>query len=104
MPRCDVGEVDREDVGDQDFRGMTAALSVGLVLVGKMLPEGALGARAIRCSAARADLARSVSDDPNCALAERAVGISFFGTEPETGTFCGTRHSALISSIAASVV
>ena len=104
VPRGDVDEIDRQNVGDQDFRGMTAARSVGLVLVGKVLAEGALGARAILCSAARADLARSVSDDPHCALAERAVGVSFFGAEPEAGSFGGTRHSALISSMAASVV
>jgi hypothetical protein len=68
---------------------MTAALSVGLVLVGKMLAEGALGARAIRCSAARADLARSVSDDPNCALAERAVGIRSSGRSQRRAPFAG---------------
>jgi hypothetical protein len=83
---------------------MTAPLSVGLVLVGEVLAEGSLGARPIFCSAARADLAWSVSDDPHRALAERAVEVSFFGAEPETGPFCGTRHSALMSSIAASVV
>jgi hypothetical protein len=83
---------------------MTATDPVGQVLVCEVRTEGALGARAILCSAARADLARSVSDDPDRAFAERAVSISFFGAEPETDPFCGTRHSALISSIAASVV
>src|SRR4051794_19844451 len=65
VPWSDIGQIDGQHVGNQDFRGMTAALSIGLVLVGEMLAEGSLGARAIFCSAARADLARSVSDNPN---------------------------------------
>jgi hypothetical protein len=104
VPRGNVREIDRQNVRNQDFRWMTAAGSVGPVLVGKVLAKGALGARAILCSAARADLARSVSDDPHRALSERAVGVSFLRPKPEAGAFPGTRHSALISSIAASVV
>jgi hypothetical protein len=100
----DVGQVDRENIGDQDFRGMTAAFPIWLVFVGKVRSERSLGARASLCNAARADLARSVSNDPPPSPAERAVDISFFGTQPETGAFCCTRHNALIFSIAASVV
>jgi hypothetical protein len=48
---------------------MTAPAPVGLVFVGEVFAEGALGPRAILCSAARADLVRSVSDDPYRALA-----------------------------------
>jgi hypothetical protein len=102
--RGNVHQIDRQNIGDQDFRGITSALSVGLVLVGEVLAEGALGALAILCRAARTDLTRSVSDDPYRSLAERAVEVSFFGTEPETDAFCGTRHSFLMSSMAASVV
>ena len=83
---------------------MTTPGAIGLVLVGKMLSEDAFGARAIFRSAARANFARSVSDNPHRAFAERSVRASLFGTEPEASSFCGTRHSALISSIAASVV
>ena len=68
MPGGDVHQIDGQDIGDEDFRGMTAALSVGLVLTGKVLAESALGARAILCRAARADFAWSVSDDPHGAL------------------------------------
>ena len=49
---------------------MTAAGSIGSVLVCEVLAECALGALAILCSAARADLARSVSDDPHRTLAD----------------------------------
>src|SRR5262249_6268092 len=104
MARSDVGQIDRENISDQDFRGMTAARSVRPVFVGKVLAEGALRTRAIFCNAARADLARSVSNDPHGALAESAVGISFFGAQPETGPLGWTRHRSLIFSIAASVV
>jgi hypothetical protein len=104
VPWGNVGKVDRQNVGDQDLRGMTTAGSAGLVSVGEVLPERTLGALAIFWSAARADLARSVSDDPDRAEAERAVRVSFCGAQPEAGPFGGTRHSALISSIAASVV
>ena len=100
----DVHQIDGQNVGNQDFRGMTAAFSVGLILGGEVLAEGSLGARAIFWSAARADLARSISNDPNCALSEGTIGISVLGAKPETDAFCGTRHNALISSMAASVV
>jgi hypothetical protein len=83
---------------------MTAAPAVGPVLVGEMFAEGTFGARAIFWSAARADLARSISDDPDRALAERAIEVSLFGPEPEAGAFRWTRHRALISAIAARVV
>jgi hypothetical protein len=99
-----VHQIDGQNVGNQDLRRMTAALSIGLVLGGEVLAEGSLGARAIFWSAARADFARSISDDPNRALAEGAIGVSVFGAKPETDAFCGTRHSALIFSMAASVV
>jgi hypothetical protein len=83
---------------------MTAAFSVGLVLGREVLAEGSLGARAIFWRAARADFTRSISNDPNRALSERAVGVSVLGTKPETDSFWGTRHKALIFSISASVV
>ena len=83
---------------------MTATGSVGLVFVGEVLAERSLGVRAIFCSAARADLARSISDDPDRALAERAVGVSLFGSKPQASSFSGTRHRSLICSICASVV
>jgi hypothetical protein len=104
MPWSDVGQVDRQDVGDQDFRGMTAAGAVWLVFVGEVLAKRALGARAIFWRSARADLARSVSDDPDCPFSERAIGLPLLGSKPQAGAFPRTRHSALISSIAASVV
>jgi hypothetical protein len=95
----DIGQIDRQNIGNQDFRGMTAANTAGPVFVGKVLAEGTLGARAIFWRAARADLARSVSDDPNCTFAERAVLISLFGAQPEAGSFSGTRHSDLMCSM-----
>src|SRR5262249_24306376 len=104
VPWGDVGEIDGQNVGDQDFRGMTAAPTVGLVLAGKVLAERELGARAIFCSAARADLVRSISDDPYRTLAECAVRVLLFGAQPQAGPLGATRHSALMSSIAASVV
>ena len=39
-----VDQVYRENVGNQDFRGMTAAGAIGLVLVCEVLAESALGA------------------------------------------------------------
>jgi hypothetical protein len=99
-----VGQINGQDVCDQDFRGTAATGSVGAVLCCEILAEGALRLRAIFWSAARADFAPTVSDDPHCAFAERALGVSLFGAQPETSSFCGTRHSALIFSIAASVV
>src|ERR1700722_16678044 len=104
MPWSDISQVDREDVGDQDFRGMTAAGTVWLVFVGEVLAKRALGARAILWRAARADFARSVSDDPHRPLSERAVAVSLLGSKPQASAFPWTRHGALISSVAASVV
>jgi hypothetical protein len=43
----DVAEVDREHIGDQDFRGMTAAPAVGLVLVGEVCSPRARSERAV---------------------------------------------------------
>jgi hypothetical protein len=91
-------------VGDQDFSGMTAAGTVWFVFVGEVLAKRALGARAILWRAARADFARSVSDDPHRPFSERSVGVPLLGAEPQASAFPWTRHSALISSIAASVV
>ena len=83
---------------------MTTAGSVWLVLIGEMLAERALGSRAIFCRAARADFARSLSDDPDRPLSDPAVGVSPFWPKPQAGAFPWTRHNSLISSIAASVV
>src|SRR5262249_16806811 len=102
--RRDIGEIDRKHVGDQDLSGMTFATAIRLILAGKVVAERSLGAFAILCRAARADLAQSVSDDPDRALAERPVGAPLFRAEPETSPFGWTRHRALQSSIAASVV
>jgi hypothetical protein len=99
MPWSDISQVDRQDVGDQDFRGMTATGTIWLVFVGEVLAKCALGAGAILWSAARADFARSVSDDPHRPLSERAVGVSLLGAKPQASAFLWTRHSALISSI-----
>jgi hypothetical protein len=99
-----VDQVYRENVGNQDFRGMTAAGAIGLVLVCEVLAESALGAFAILCSAARADLARSVSNDPHRTLAEAAIEVPLFGPKPEADSFCWTRHSSLIRSMFTSVV
>jgi len=82
---------------------MAPARAVRLVFVCKVLPNLPLGVMAILCSAARANLAGSVSNNPNCSLAECAVGVSFLGTEPESDSFGWTRHSDLMRSIAASV-
>jgi hypothetical protein len=83
---------------------MTAAGTVWLVFVGEVLAKRALGARAIFWRAARADFARPISDDPDRPLSERAVGVPLLGSEPQASAFPSTRHSALIFSIAASVV
>ena len=83
---------------------MTAAGTAWLVFVGVLLAKRALGARAIFWRAARADFARPVSDDPDGPLSERALGVPLLGSKPGTDTFPWTRHSALIFSIAASVV
>ena len=83
---------------------MTAAGTVWLVFVGVLLAKRALGARAIFWRAARADFARPISDDPDRPLSERAVGVPLLGSKPQASAFPWTRHSALISSIAASVV
>jgi hypothetical protein len=102
--RGNIGQVDRQNVGNQDFGGLTAAGSAGLIFVSEVVAKGTLGARAIFRSAARANLERSVSDDPNCSLSERTVGISLFWPKPKASPFPWTRHSSLISWIAASVV
>jgi hypothetical protein len=83
---------------------MTAAGAIGSVLVCEVLAECALGALAILCSAARADLARSVSDDPHRTLAEGAIEVPLFWPKPKADSFCGTRHNSLIRSTFASVV
>ena len=83
---------------------MTAAGTVWLVFVGEVLAKRALGARAIFWRAARADFARPVSDDPDGPLSERALGVPLLGSKPQASAFPWTRHSALISSIAARVV
>ena len=83
---------------------MTAAGTVWLVFVGEVLAKPALGARAIFWRAVRADFARPISDDPDRPLLERAVGVPLLGSEPQASAFPWTRHSALIFSIAASVV
>jgi hypothetical protein len=104
MPRRDVRQIDRKNVGDQDFRGTTTAGATWLIFVGEVLAEGPLGAGAIRCSAARADLARFVSDDPHRALSKGSIGVAPLRAKPEAGSLAWTRHSFLISSMAASVV
>ena len=81
---------------------MAAAGTVWLVFVGEVLAKRALGARAIFWRAVRADFARPISDDPDRPL--RAVGVPLLGSEPQASAFPWTRHSALIFSIAASVV
>jgi hypothetical protein len=82
---------------------MTAAGTVW-VFVGVVLAKRERGARAIFWRAARADFARPVSDDPDCPLSERTVGVPLLASKPRASAFPWTRHSALIFSIAASVV
>ena len=55
MPWRDVLQIDRQDVSDEDFSGMTSATPIGLVFVCEVFRDCALGADAILCSAARAD-------------------------------------------------
>ena len=57
---------------------MTSASSTGLVFVCEVLADCPLGASAILRSAARADFARSVPNNPHGAFAEGAVGVAFF--------------------------
>ena len=83
---------------------MTAAGSVWLILVSEIFADDALGPCAILRSAARADFARSIADDPDSPFAERAIGFSLFGTQPEPDSFCGTRRRDLMRSMAASAV
>ena len=68
---------------------MTAVGAIGLVLVCEVLAEGALGAFAILCSAARADLARSVANDPHGALAEGAIEVRSSGRSQRRIPFAG---------------
>ena len=60
-------------------------------------------ARSARCavlsSAARADLTRSVADDPGSMADELAAGVALFGFEPEPCAFCWSRHLSLMASI-----
>jgi hypothetical protein len=104
VTRGNIRQVNRKDIGNQNFSGMTAAGAAWLVLVGEVLTKGTLGARAIFCKAARADFARSISNDPDRPLSERTIRVPVFGPKPEASALPWTRHAALISSIAASVV
>src|SRR5215467_4010528 len=93
--RSNVGQIDHQHFGDEDP-------AAGLILVGEVFAERPLGAFNIFCSAARADFARSISDDPDRALAERAVRVSLFRAEPSASPFGWARHRALQSLMAAS--
>jgi hypothetical protein len=63
LPRL-VGEVDVQDVEDEDVSWMTVPIARGSVFAGKVPGKRPLSPRAVLSSAARADLTRSVADDP----------------------------------------
>ena len=98
VPRL-VGEIDVQDVEDEDFSGVTVFVAGDLVFAGDVLGEGSFSSRAVLSSAARADFARSVADDPGCVADEVAAGVTLFGFEPEPCAFCWSRHLSLMDSI-----
>jgi hypothetical protein len=59
-----VGEINVQDVEDEDVGWMAVPIARGSVLAGKVLGKRPLSPRAVLSSAARADLTRSVADDP----------------------------------------
>jgi len=83
---------------------MTAAGSVGLIFTRDVFGERPFSPFAVISKAARADFTRSVTDDPCGAPDKVSVAVPFFWFEPQSGSFCMTRHFSLISSIARSVV
>jgi hypothetical protein len=83
---------------------MTAALARDFIFGGNILCEGFFSPLAVVSSAARADLVRSVSDDPCGASNESALRVALFRLKPQSGTFGWSRHSFLISSMACKVV
>ena len=82
---------------------MTVALCWDCVFSADVLGELSFSFFALVLSAASADLARSVSDDPIGRAAEFSICRVSCGFEPESCSFL-TRHSSLIRSIARSVV
>src|SRR5262249_1830712 len=80
-----VGELDVQHVEDEALRGMTTALAGGgAVLLGEVLAERGFSSRAVFSKEARADFARSVTDDPARVALPLAVGVDFFRFEPES--------------------
>jgi Mrp family chromosome partitioning ATPase len=75
LPRL-VGEIDVQDVEDEDVTWMAVPIARGSVLAGKVLGKRPLSPRAVLSSAARADLTRSVADDPGCVTDELATRVA----------------------------
>jgi hypothetical protein len=75
LPRL-VGEIDVQDIEDEDVSGMTVPITWGSVFAGKVLGKRPLSPRAVFSSAARADLTRSVADDPGRVTDELAARVT----------------------------
>ncbi|MFC3642322.1 hypothetical protein [Aquibium oceanicum] len=99
----DVGQVDVDDVGDQDPVGVASALARRPVLFADEFGEPLLSAFAVASAAASADEGRSVADEPSGRVAQAPVGLAGFVAPDEACPFRRPRHFSLISSIAASV-
>ena len=61
---CPVGEIDVQDVEDEDLSRGTVALAADLIFAGNVVSERSFSSRAVFSSAARAFFVRAVSDDP----------------------------------------
>ena len=83
---------------------MTSALAGDLVSDGNVFSEGFVSAFAVISSAARADFARSVADDPCRVADDLAVAVMFGGLSQSLIPLLGPRHFSLISLIDFSVV
>src|SRR5258707_3311790 len=104
MLRGLVGQIDVQNIEDQDFRGMPTALSGDCVCSGDVFGEVLFSPLAVISSAARADFMRAVSDDPRCPPCEPSLLVALFRFKPQSGIFCWSRHLTLISLMFRSVV
>jgi len=76
VPPRFISEIDVQDVEDEDVSGMTVPITRGSVFAGKVLGKRSLSPRAVLSSAARADLTRSVADDPGRITDEIALQVA----------------------------
>src|SRR5262245_17895828 len=96
-------QINREYIGDRNCLNILN-LTPRRVLGGDVVLQALLGGRNLICSAACADIATVVADDPGGSMCDVSGFVPPFAFEVESGALASTRHSCRIRSMLAIVV